>query len=154
MCWPSFGTREDHRKYVGIPTILISSPTFYGSATRGSSYPQGSYSIHSNRSLSVYHLFLSPSPNTKRRWHAVSDGCTWKEIGATCPVRGSRGRAAIYRCYKKVSPLSFAVLQLWTPILEPGTCSGTKVVVGTQLGILSIFNRSQGWGDCVDRVPG
>ncbi|KAF8958962.1 WD repeat-containing protein JIP5 [Flammula alnicola] len=30
----------------------------------------------------------------------------------------------------------------------------TKVVVGTQLGILSIFNRSSGWGDCVDRVPG
>ncbi|KAG9313798.1 WD40-repeat-containing domain protein [Chiua virens] len=32
--------------------------------------------------------------------------------------------------------------------------NGTKVVVGTQLGILSVFNRSQGWGDCVDRVPG
>ena len=32
--------------------------------------------------------------------------------------------------------------------------SGSKVVVGTQLGILSIFNRSKGWGDCVDRVPG
>ncbi|KDR74908.1 hypothetical protein GALMADRAFT_249827, partial [Galerina marginata CBS 339.88] len=31
---------------------------------------------------------------------------------------------------------------------------GAKVVVGTQLGILSIFNRSSGWGDCVDRVPG
>ncbi|RDB23698.1 WD repeat-containing protein JIP5 [Hypsizygus marmoreus] len=31
---------------------------------------------------------------------------------------------------------------------------GTKVVVGTQIGILSIFNRSSGWGDCVDRVPG
>ncbi|KAI0058347.1 WD40 repeat-like protein [Artomyces pyxidatus] len=31
---------------------------------------------------------------------------------------------------------------------------GTKVVVGTQLGILSIFNREKGWGDCVDRVPG
>ncbi|KIJ63633.1 hypothetical protein HYDPIDRAFT_113126 [Hydnomerulius pinastri MD-312] len=30
----------------------------------------------------------------------------------------------------------------------------SKVVVGTQLGILSIFNRNQGWGDCVDRVPG
>ncbi|KAF8556577.1 WD40 repeat-like protein [Imleria badia] len=29
-----------------------------------------------------------------------------------------------------------------------------QVVVGTQLGTLSIFNRSQGWGDCVDRVPG
>ncbi|PPQ92493.1 hypothetical protein CVT25_010326 [Psilocybe cyanescens] len=32
--------------------------------------------------------------------------------------------------------------------------SGSKFVVGTQLGILSIFNRSSGWGDCVDRIPG
>lgn len=32
--------------------------------------------------------------------------------------------------------------------------SGSKIVVGTQLGILSIFNRSSGWGDCVDRIPG
>jgi hypothetical protein len=32
--------------------------------------------------------------------------------------------------------------------------SGSKVIVGTQMGILSVFNRSQGWGDCVDRVPG
>ncbi|KAF7343469.1 Protein monoubiquitination-related protein [Mycena venus] len=31
---------------------------------------------------------------------------------------------------------------------------GAKVVVGTQLGILSIFNRSSGYADCVDRVPG
>ncbi|KAF8892943.1 WD40-repeat-containing domain protein [Infundibulicybe gibba] len=29
-----------------------------------------------------------------------------------------------------------------------------KIVVGTQIGILSIFNRSSGWGDCVDRIPG
>lgn len=33
-------------------------------------------------------------------------------------------------------------------------CSNTKFVVGTQLGILSIFNQSKGWGDCVDRIPG
>ncbi|KAJ7248567.1 WD40-repeat-containing domain protein [Mycena haematopus] len=31
---------------------------------------------------------------------------------------------------------------------------GAKIVVGTQLGILSIFNRSSGYADCVDRVPG
>ena len=31
---------------------------------------------------------------------------------------------------------------------------GEKTVVGTQQGVLSIFNRSSGWGDCVDRVPG
>ncbi|KAI5121586.1 hypothetical protein M0805_009457 [Coniferiporia weirii] len=31
---------------------------------------------------------------------------------------------------------------------------GEKTVVGTQSGVLAIFNRSSGWGDCVDRVPG
>ncbi|KAI0767415.1 WD40-repeat-containing domain protein [Fomes fomentarius] len=31
---------------------------------------------------------------------------------------------------------------------------GQKIVIGTQLGILSIFNRKSGWGDCVDRIPG
>ncbi|WWD22770.1 hypothetical protein CI109_107263 [Kwoniella shandongensis] len=31
---------------------------------------------------------------------------------------------------------------------------GTKAVVGSGLGILSIWNRKQGWGDCVDRIPG
>lgn len=32
--------------------------------------------------------------------------------------------------------------------------SGQKLVVGTQLGILSVFNRRKGYGDCVDRIPG
>lgn len=31
---------------------------------------------------------------------------------------------------------------------------GQKLVVGTQLGVLSIFNRRSGYGDCVDRIPG
>ena len=31
---------------------------------------------------------------------------------------------------------------------------GSKTVVGTQLGILSVFNKNSGWGDCVDRIPG
>ncbi|KAH9927959.1 WD40 repeat-like protein [Epithele typhae] len=31
---------------------------------------------------------------------------------------------------------------------------GEKIVVGTQIGILSVFNRKKGWGDCVDRIPG
>ncbi|GJJ14600.1 WD repeat-containing protein jip5 [Clathrus columnatus] len=35
-----------------------------------------------------------------------------------------------------------------------GIKGNTKIVVGTQLGILSIFNRNKGWGDCVDRIPG
>ncbi|KAI0686325.1 WD repeat-containing protein JIP5 [Cytidiella melzeri] len=31
---------------------------------------------------------------------------------------------------------------------------GQKLVIGTQLGILSIFNRRSGYSDCVDRIPG
>ncbi|KAG9078534.1 WD repeat-containing protein jip5 [Ceratobasidium sp. UAMH 11750] len=31
---------------------------------------------------------------------------------------------------------------------------GAKIAVGTQTGIISIWNRSSGYGDCVDRVPG
>ena len=31
---------------------------------------------------------------------------------------------------------------------------GSRTVVGTQSGILSVFNRSAGWGDSVDRIPG
>ena len=30
----------------------------------------------------------------------------------------------------------------------------SKYVVGTQIGILSVFNSRQGFGDCVDRIPG
>lgn len=32
--------------------------------------------------------------------------------------------------------------------------SGQKLIVGTQLGILTVFNRKSGYGDCVDRIPG
>ncbi|KAG8712797.1 WD repeat-containing protein jip5, partial [Ceratobasidium sp. 395] len=32
--------------------------------------------------------------------------------------------------------------------------NGAKIAVGTQTGIISIWNRSSGYGDCVDRVPG
>ncbi|TFK29572.1 WD40 repeat-like protein [Coprinopsis marcescibilis] len=29
-----------------------------------------------------------------------------------------------------------------------------KFLVGTQLGMISVFNRKKGWADCVDRIPG
>ncbi|CAE7192727.1 unnamed protein product [Rhizoctonia solani] len=32
--------------------------------------------------------------------------------------------------------------------------SGKKVAVGTQTGIISVWNRSSGWADCVDRIKG
>ncbi|KAF5323007.1 hypothetical protein D9611_009243 [Ephemerocybe angulata] len=30
----------------------------------------------------------------------------------------------------------------------------SKILVGTQIGVISIFNRNKGWADCVDRIPG
>ncbi|TIA82476.1 hypothetical protein E3P98_01403 [Wallemia ichthyophaga] len=40
-------------------------------------------------------------------------------------------------------------------LLSIAPLAGTsKYAVGTQLGVLSIFNSKQGWGDCVDRIPG
>ena len=51
-----------------------------------------------------------------------------------------------YSCF----PLRLTLIQLMTFLSH----RASKFVVGTQLGILSIFNRSSGWGDCVDRVPG
>ena len=32
--------------------------------------------------------------------------------------------------------------------------SGTKVLTGSSMGILSVWDRSKGFGDCVDRIPG
>ncbi|KAF8452491.1 WD40-repeat-containing domain protein [Boletus edulis BED1] len=55
---------------------------------------------------------------------------------------------------KKLEPLARSEDQEDELLSIVSIRNGTKVVVGTQLGILSIFNRSQGWGDCVDRVPG
>lgn len=34
------------------------------------------------------------------------------------------------------------------------TCRGTKVLTGSSMGILSVWDRSKGFGDCVDRIPG
>lgn len=32
--------------------------------------------------------------------------------------------------------------------------SSAKFLVGSGLGILSVWDRKKGWGDCVDRIPG
>ena len=55
-----------------------------------------------------------------------------------------------------VTVKGYALTKLLVKLTQKMTTavSGSKVVVGTQLGILSIFNRNKGWGDCVDRVPG
>ncbi|KAJ8486813.1 hypothetical protein ONZ45_g14540 [Pleurotus djamor] len=55
---------------------------------------------------------------------------------------------------KKTTPLAHSEDQEDELLSIVSIKGGTKFVVGSQLGILSIFNRSAGWGDCVDRVPG
>jgi hypothetical protein len=49
------------------------------------------------------------------------------------------------------------LLEALSRVVDRGLISyfrASKFIVGTQLGILSVFNRSSGWGDCVDRIPG
>lgn len=53
-----------------------------------------------------------------------------------------------------IIPIKGCVLPVLILLVLTSSCSGAKTVVGTQLGILSIFNKSSGWRDCVDRVPG
>ncbi|KAJ6612771.1 WD repeat-containing protein JIP5 [Mycena sp. CBHHK59/15] len=55
---------------------------------------------------------------------------------------------------KKTEPFAHSEYQEDELLSATTIKGGAKVVVGTQLGILSIFNRSSGYGDCVDRVPG
>ncbi|KJA17792.1 hypothetical protein HYPSUDRAFT_145958 [Hypholoma sublateritium FD-334 SS-4] len=55
---------------------------------------------------------------------------------------------------KKPEPVAYSEDQEDELLSIVSIKGGSKFVVGTQLGILSIFNRTSGWGDCVDRVPG
>ncbi|KZT08188.1 WD repeat-containing protein JIP5 [Laetiporus sulphureus 93-53] len=55
---------------------------------------------------------------------------------------------------KKTEPLAQSEDQEDELLSVVAIKQGQKLVVGTQLGILSIFNRRNGWGDCVDRIPG
>ncbi|KAH9921798.1 WD40 repeat-like protein [Fomitopsis serialis] len=48
---------------------------------------------------------------------------------------------------------TLSVIDVRSKKTEP-VAHGQKFAVGTQLGILSVFNRRSGWGDCVDRIPG
>ncbi|KAF8240958.1 WD40 repeat-like protein [Tricholoma matsutake] len=55
---------------------------------------------------------------------------------------------------KKTEPFALSENQEDELLSMTSIKGDTKVVVGTQTGVLSIFNRNSGWGDCVDRVPG
>ncbi|KAF8352082.1 WD40-repeat-containing domain protein [Amanita rubescens] len=55
---------------------------------------------------------------------------------------------------KKLEPLAHSEDQEDELLSIVAIRGDTKAVVGTQLGVLSIFNRNKGWGDCVDRIPG
>ncbi|KIY70220.1 WD40 repeat-like protein [Cylindrobasidium torrendii FP15055 ss-10] len=55
---------------------------------------------------------------------------------------------------KKTEPLAHSEDQEDELMAIAPIKSGTKFAVGMQTGVLSIFNRSSGWGDCVDRIPG
>lgn len=148
---PSSGTRESHKRYVATPTIMILSPTFYGSATKSSSYPQGSYPPRMNCPLKTCAYFRPLFPTQSADGTLSVMDVRGKKLEPLARSEDQEDELLSVVAIRKQVPLPSVVLDL-TYFL--GLFSGTKVVVGTQVGILSIFNRNQGWGDCVDRVPG
>lgn len=61
---------------------------------------------------------------------------------------------SIRGCVRLTNCLTAPVYRYLVELYVPRNRSGTKLVVGTQLGILSIFDRKKGFADCVDRVKG
>ncbi|KAG8932469.1 WD repeat-containing protein jip5 [Tulasnella sp. 418] len=55
---------------------------------------------------------------------------------------------------KKTEPIAQSIDQEDEMLSIAAIKQNSKIVVGTQLGMLSVFNRKSGWDDCVDRVPG
>ena len=71
-----------------------------------------------------------------------------------CFLSGDGTLSVIDVRYSKTVPLAQSEDQEDELLSIVSIRGGEKTVVGTQQGILSIFNRASGWGDCVDRVPG
>ncbi|OSX57398.1 hypothetical protein POSPLADRAFT_1185890 [Postia placenta MAD-698-R-SB12] len=75
----------------------------------------------------------------------------WKQLVSTS---GDGTLSVIDVRAKKTEPLAQSEDQEDELLSIVPIKGGQKFAVGTQLGILSIFNRRNGWGDCVDRIPG
>ncbi|KAG6919109.1 hypothetical protein DXG01_008911 [Tephrocybe rancida] len=78
----------------------------------------------------------------------------WDPRQRECTRNGDGSLSVMDVRSKKPEPLAHSEDQEDELLSIVAIKGASKVVVGTQIGILSIFNRSAGWGDCVDRVPG
>ncbi|EKM57078.1 uncharacterized protein PHACADRAFT_27815 [Phanerochaete carnosa HHB-10118-sp] len=76
------------------------------------------------------------------------------ELSADISVSGDGTLSVIDVRAKKAEPFARSEDQEDELLSVVAIKGGQKLVIGTQLGILSVFNRRSGYGDCVDRIPG
>jgi hypothetical protein len=79
----------------------------------------------------------------------VRDRHPLEQDRSTRAFRRPGGRAAVHPAHPGVG--AWPLPRVRRPLTPR---SGSKYVVGTQQGVLSVFNRASGWADCVDRIPG
>ncbi|KAG8744546.1 WD repeat-containing protein jip5 [Ceratobasidium sp. 414] len=120
-----FGTLGNSPPFDPTPIIKTSSPTSYGWTTRSISLPPGS-------------PHLTPAVTHSTHWLQSGDG--------TLSVLDIRSN--------KTTPFAQSEDQEDELLSAVSIKGGAKIAVGTQTGVISIWNRSSGYGDCVDRVPG
>lgn len=146
----SCGTRDNVTACGPTDNILIISPISYGWETRSSWLRQGVLRLGLLRDntgvLIAYDSgdgSLSVMDVRSRKQEPIAHSEDQEdELLSIVAIKGCVQYCITFR-------LSFSFMSDMF-----GSCRGTKAVAGTQLGVLSIFNRNKGWGDCVDRVPG
>ncbi|KAJ2992569.1 hypothetical protein NUW54_g7904 [Trametes sanguinea] len=99
-------------------------------------------------------LWLEDKKQLVATRYAVYIGLEEKVLLTQCASSGDGTLSVMDVRSKKMEPIAQSEDQEDELLSILAIKGGQKIVVGTQLGILSIFNRKSGWGDCVDRIPG
>lgn len=144
LTFRSFGIPENQTLFGLTPTILTSFQISCSWRTKSNLYLPG-----------IYHFSLKLS-------ELLTDSPSMSVVTVHYLLLMSDQRRPSLSLSRKIRKMNFFPLyqskgsyvchspDFYTKIL----LRGQKFVVGTQLGILAIFNRHNGWGDCVDRIPG
>ncbi|KAL7414921.1 WD40-repeat-containing domain protein [Mrakia frigida] len=87
-------------------------------------------------------------------WDYITDFHFFEDKKQLITTSGDATLSVIDIRSSKPTPLSVSESQDDELLSCVAIKSGTKVLTGSSMGILSVWDRSKGFGDCVDRIPG
>ncbi|CEL54946.1 WD repeat-containing protein JIP5 OS=Laccaria bicolor (strain S238N-H82 / ATCC MYA-4686) GN=JIP5 PE=3 SV=1 [Rhizoctonia solani AG-1 IB] len=97
---------------------------------------------------------LSPIRSYTHHFDYISDFLWFQDKKQLVTTSGDGTLSVIDVRSSKVEPFAHSEDQEDELLSIVSIKDGKKVAVGTQTGVISIWNRSSGWGDCVDRLKG